>query len=477
MDTGSISRFWEKYIIVIRRYGIRESAEHWHVKNAEKYIKWYSGIKLSNHSAQNVIDYLNYKGRSKFLLDWQFQQLVVSIKILFNDMVSVPWNANFPWDDWLDFAQTLPNSHPTVSRDYQSFDKSDKTDIDLVFSDAMKNDESAYKVVFGRYPSHITELINVIRAKHYSIRTEQAYVSWVVRFIVFSDMQDPAKLTDTDISNYLNYLVVTRKVSSSTQSQALNALNFFYKRILKIEFVDALVFHRSKKPKRLPVVLSQKEIILLLDNIDGNKQRLMADLLYGCGLRLMECVRLRILDVDFDYSQILVRQAKGNKDRVVPIPNKIITELKLQIDSVRNLHSGDLAEGYGNVYIPDALARKYPNAEKELKWQYVFPSLNISTDPRTKITRRHHVNETVLQKRIKKSTAISGINKKVSCHTLRHSFATHLLENGSDIRTVQELLGHADVSTTMIYTHVLNKPGVSITSPLDVAYGVSNRSK
>ncbi len=471
MSTQAISRFWDKYIVVIKRYGITEFAERWHVKHAEEYINSYSDIKLSNHSAQNVIDYLNNKGRSKFLLDWQFQQLVVSLKILFTDMVNVSWNADFPWNDWLDFSLTLPDSHPTVSRDYQSFEKGDN---DLVFSDSMQNDESAYKVVFARYPTYITELRNVIRAKHYSIRTEQAYVSWVIRFIVFNTMQDPATLIDTDISNYLNYLVIKRKVSSSTQSQALNALNFFYKRILKIEFSEALVFHRSKKPKRLPVVLSKNEIIVLLDNIDGKKQRLMADLLYGCGLRLMECIRLRVLDVDFDYGHILVRQAKGNKDRVVPIPNKIITELKFQIAYVGNLHSEDLAEGFGNVYIPDALSRKYPNAEKELKWQYVFPSLNISTDPRTKITRRHHVNETVLQKRIKKSAEISGINKKVSCHTLRHSFATHLLENGSDIRTVQELLGHADVSTTMIYTHVLNKPGVTVTSPLDVAYGISS---
>lgn len=205
-----------------------------------------------------------------------------------------------------------------------------------------------------------------------------------------------------------------------------------------------------------------------MEKIDGETQQLMANLLYGCGMRLMECVRLRVLDVDFGYRQILVREAKGKKDRVVPIPNKLIDCLQEQVDKIRALHKEDLENGFGRVYIPGALARKYPNAEKEFRWQYVFPSSRVSTDPRTGVVRRHHIHENGLQKYIKRAAEQASITKKVNCHALRHSFATHLLESGYDIRTVQELLGHADVSTTMIYTHVLNMPGVSVVSPLDM---------
>lgn len=224
---------------------------------------------------------------------------------------------------------------------------------------------------------------------------------------------------------------------------------------------------RSKKPRRLPVVLSRDETHKLLLAIDNPTQRLMANLLYGCGLRLMECIRLRVYDIDFTYQQIFIRDAKGNKDRIVPLPQRLIDPLRGQIDKVKILLREDLAQGFGEVYLPDALARKYPNAAKELGWQYIFPSVQLSADPRSGKIRRHHVHENGLQKHIKKAARDAGIIKRVNCHCLRHSFATHLLEAGYDIRTVQELLGHADVSTTMIYTHVLNKPGVSVLSPLD----------
>ncbi len=456
MNDLLISQFWDKYIIKTRMYGASRDGEIWLVKHAEEYIQTYSDTKLIEHPAQFVDKYLKNKGRNKFLQDWQFQQIITSIKILFTDMIAVSWSAKYPWEEWFVFAQTLENSHATVSRDYQPNG-----------SDGKSGSDSAFKLVKTQYPEHLNDLINKIRCKHYSIRTEQAYVGWFVRFVIYHSMLDPVNFTQEHIAAYLDYLVINRKVSASTQAQALNALVFFFKQVLKFEFGDEIVFKRSKKPKRLPVVLSPFEMVSLLDNIDAPKQKLMANLLYGCGMRLMECVRLRVLDVDFDYQQIFVRQAKGNKDRVVPIPNKIVEDISLQIEEVKKLHAEDLVEGFGSVYLPDALSRKYPNAEKEFRWQYVFPSMRISTDPRTKITRRHHVHESVLQKKIKKSAELSGINKKVSCHTLRHSFATHLLEHGYDIRTVQELLGHADVSTTMIYTHVLNKPGVTVPSPLD----------
>ncbi|VAW62006.1 Integron integrase IntIPac [hydrothermal vent metagenome] len=226
-------------------------------------------------------------------------------------------------------------------------------------------------------------------------------------------------------------------------------------------------YKRSKKPRRLPVVLSRTEIKRLLDGIDKDIYHSMVSLLYGAGLRLMECVRLRICDVDFDYQTIFIRDGKGKKDRVVPLPLSLLERLKVQIEVVKQLHLKDLEIGSGEVYLPDALARKYPNAAGELRWQYLFPASRHSVDPRTGVVRRHHIYENNLQKYIKRSADKAGLSKKVNCHTLRHSFATHLLESGSDIRTVQELLGHADVSTTMIYTHVLNKPGVSVKSPLD----------
>ncbi|MCW8900894.1 MAG: integron integrase [Gammaproteobacteria bacterium] len=311
-------------------------------------------------------------------------------------------------------------------------------------------------------------MIKCIRTNHYSKRTEHTYLGWFMRFIAFHHFKDPLELSDKDIAAYLEYLVFKRKVSSSTQALALNSIIFFYKKVIEREVSDDIQFFRSKKPKRLPVVLSKNEVRMLLNEMSNPIWRLMAHLLYGCGMRLMEAVRLRILDVDFDYHQILIRNAKGKKDRVVPIPDKLINSLRDQIKYASELHQDDIKTGFGSVYIPEALSRKYPNAAFELRWQYVFPAMTISADPLSGIRRRHHIHETGLQKNIKSSAERVGILKRVTCHVLRHSFATHLLENGYDIRTVQELLGHADVSTTMIYTHVLNKPGVTVTSPLDM---------
>jgi integron integrase len=321
------------------------------------------------------------------------------------------------------------------------------------------------------YPAYARDLIREIRLRQYSIRTEQAYLHWLARYVRFHKQRDPAELDGSAVAAFLEHLVMVRKVSAGTQSQALNALVFFYRQVLQREQLELGPFAHSKKPRYVPMVLSREEVARLFAQINHPTALMMAKLLYGCGLRLMECVRLRILDIDFDYQYIIIRQGKGGKDRRVPLPQVLHDALRVQLAYVATLHNGDLEQGFGRVYLPDALVRKYPNAPSEYRWQYVFPSSKISTDPRSGAVRRHHVHENGLQKYIKSAATAAGLSKRVTCHTLRHCFATHLLESGYDIRTVQELLGHADVATTMIYTHVLNKPGVTVASPLDVLRG------
>jgi len=465
MENLNQSQFWDKYIYKTTRYNIKPAVARWYVRHAEDYIKAQENPRLSEHTAFQIETYIKDKGRNSQLEDWQFKQMIVALKILFVEVVKTPWARDLAWDDWVVAASSLSSSHPTLARDCQTIEPDQSQALDYGSGDG---DSELYQKVFGLFPQHINALITQIRVRHYSIRTERTYLGWLLRFISFHSMQDPKSLDESHISAYLEYLVIQRKVASSTQSQALNGLMFFYKQVLQREFSQRIEFTHSKKPRRLPVVLTADEVLRLFNCMNNPTQQLMANLLYGCGMRLMECIRLRILDIDIGYQQIIVRNTKGKRDRVVPIPKRTTAILQAQIDKVQALHSEDTAQGFGRVYLPDALARKYTNSDKEFRWQYVFPSTKISTDPRTGISRRHHVHENGLQKYIKKAAEQAGITKKVNCHALRHSFATHLLENGYDIRTVQELLGHADVSTTMIYTHVLNKPGVTVTSPLDM---------
>ncbi len=305
-----------------------------------------------------------------------------------------------------------------------------------------------------------------IRRKNYSIRTEKAYVAWIRRFILFHNKSHPANLGANEIESFLTHLAVDRNVAASTQNQAMSALLFLYREVLKMDLPWLADVERAKKPKHIPVVLSREEVKAVLAHLQGLPW-LMASLLYGSGLRLMECIRLRVKDVDFGMNQIIVRDGKGKKDRVTILPEKLITPLSEQLDKAKIIHQQDLQRGFGSVYLPFALERKYPNASKSWGWQYVFPSARLSKDPRSDITRRHHVDEKVLQRAMQRAVRQAGIDKPASCHTLRHSFATHLLQAGYDIRTVQELLGHKDVSTTMIYTHVLNRGGRGVVSPLD----------
>ena len=311
------------------------------------------------------------------------------------------------------------------------------------------------------------QVSNRIQTLHYSIRTEQSYTGWIKRFILFNKKKHPKDMGKLEIEAFLTYLAVNRNVSASTQNQALNALLFLYRQVLNVDLPWLEDVTRAKKPTRLPVVLSVNEINAVLVFLDGVRG-LVAQLLYGTGMRLMECLRLRVKDIDFERKEILVRQGKGGKDRVTMLPEKIIPILTLHLQRVETLHAQDMADGYGCVYMPFALERKYPNASREWGWQYVFPSSRVSPDPRSTRKARHHLSSQTIQRAIKKAVRLAKINKPASTHTLRHSFATHLLENGYDIRTVQELLGHKDVSTTMIYTHVLNKGGRGVKSPLDM---------
>jgi integron integrase len=305
-----------------------------------------------------------------------------------------------------------------------------------------------------------------MRLKHYSLRTERAYAAWIRRFIVANDKRHPRDMGAVEVERFLSSLAVEGQVAAGTQNQALSALLFLYREVLGVELPWMETIVRAKRPQRVPVVLSRDEVTRLLTLMEGTRA-LMASLLYGSGLRLMECVRLRVKDVDFSRHEICVRDGKGGKDRHVPLPARLNGALAQQVERVRVIHEQDLAAGHGAVWLPNALARKYPSASRELGWQYVFPATGLSRDPRGSESRRHHVDESSLQRAVRAARLRAGIVKPATCHTLRHSFATHLLESGHDIRTIQELLGHKDVTTTQIYTHVLNRGGLGVLSPLD----------
>jgi integron integrase len=318
----------------------------------------------------------------------------------------------------------------------------------------------------SREPRLLDQVHNAIRARHYSRRTERSYVRWILRFILFNEKRHPADMGEREIASFLSMLATRRKVSASTQNQALSAILFLYRVVLqqKFDWLDGIV--KAKRPARLPVVLSREEVKAILGRMRGTPW-LMASLMYGAGLRLLECARLRIKDVDFAMGEITVRDGKGRKDRVTMLPYVLRAPLAEHVERVKRQHEKDLGRKLGSVELPDSLDRKYPRAAWEWGWQWVFPATKFYHDRASGRYRRHHLHESVVQRAMKEAVRMAGIAKPASCHTLRHSFATHLLEAGYDIRTIQELLGHSDVSTTMIYTHVLNKGGRAVRSPLD----------
>lgn len=319
-------------------------------------------------------------------------------------------------------------------------------------------------------PKLLDQLASAIRVRNYSLRTEQAYTMWVRQYIRFHNMTHPREMAEAEVGRFLSHLSLDRGVSPNTQNQALNALKFFYGNVLNKPLDEVVGVVRSKKQQKLPIVLTQSEIRAVLKELES-PYWLLAGLMYGSGLRLMESLRLRVKDLDFNYRAIMVRNGKGGKDRVVTLPDELIRPLRVQLSHTQLLHQKDLADGYGRVELPYALKRKWPNSDTDFQWQYAFPSFSRSKNLRTGSEGRHHVHEQSMQRKFKAAVLTSGVQKHATCHSLRHSFATHLLERGADIRTVQEQLGHSDVRTTQIYTHVIKRGGRAVRSPLSEIMG------
>lgn len=448
----AIAKFWKEYQLIVEDNDVGKKHVSWYKAWVEKFEKHIQGKKLNTRNAEDVKEFLNsLPGQS---LDWQVQQAEHALLILYQSFLRLPWARTWPitkTSNGKRFTIAQPNVAP-VSASTRPATRSDH--------------RAAMADIRRRYAELLKKFHSEICLRHYSIRTEQSYESWICRFLIFHSPKHANKLGPQAIKEFLSFLAEKREVSVSTQHQALNALVFLFSQIMDKEVGDISSFTKAKRSRRLPVVLSKDEVRRLLAEMSG-VTKIQASLLYGCGLRLMECIRLRVKDLDFNRQQIIVRFGKGQKDRLTVFPVSYQKILKEQLREVRKVHQQDLANGYGEVFIPPALARKYPSAPKEWLWQYVFPAARLAVDPRSGKVRRHHFSENTLQKAVKRAVAAAGINKKATCHTLRHSFATHLLESGYDIRTVQELMGHADVSTTMIYTHVLNRPGIAVISPLD----------
>jgi len=443
--SNKVNEFWDSY----RQAAIASGVP---AKNAESFVKWAEkfavatkGKPIRERSVADIRKFLFELSIQRSIQPGQVRQAEEALVFLYEGF--------FRLDLGLDTARPLAPapgiSNPNFKAPQQFKDRTPS-----------KAEEQT------RYGDFYSRLRSVIRVHHYSIRTERAYAQWVGRLLSFHQDKSPDFIDADDIQSYLNYLAEERKVAASTQNQALNAIVFFFREVLKRDPGDFSDFVGARRPTHIPEVLTRSEIESLLDAMFGVNQ-LMAGLLYGAGLRLMECIRLRVKDIDFEARHLTVRDGKGRKDRKTMLPERFQDSLKQQLEHARVLYEADLKKGVTGVYIWPGLDRKYPNAAREWIWQYTFPSNRLSVDPRSHTTRRHHLHSSSLQKAVKNAAAKAGLSKRVTCQTLRHSFATHLLENGCDIRTVQELMGHSDVSATMIYTHVLNRPGITVKSPAD----------
>ena len=441
-------RFWKAFQACAEENRVRPDLSPRYVKWVQSFTVFLPKKRLQERTGKDIEAFLVDLAQGQGVPDWQVRQARHALKILYEIF--------------------LPRYAPMTTSPTSPKAAGERSGQEITARPKAFRDQVLPGEVERRFPALVEALRSEIQTRHYSYRTETTYLDWVRRFIAFNDYADPHVLeATTAVKTYLEYLAVKREVAASTQNQALNALVFFYGQVLKKPFGEMDEFTRAKRPQRLPEVMTREEVNALLASMDGITG-LMAGLLYGSGLRIMECVRLRVKDIDFARHQIMVRDGKGQKDRVTMLPERFAPPLQKHLGRVKAMYEVDRGKGLAEVYIWPALARKYPNASKEWIWQYVFPAKSLSVDPRSGAVRRHHINENLVQKALKKTALQVEISRKVSCHTLRHSFATHLLEARYDIRTVQELLGHADVATTMIYTHVLNTPGLSVKSPADL---------
>ena len=446
------ARFWERYAERLAGDGVAGKKAAYMVQRAQEFTYSLEGKRLKSVEDRDIEQWLGELGRNRHLAGWQLVQAHEAVHFLLTRMLSGPDVPAVDWNRLLEPLLAIDDDHPTLIREKR---------VEQIL------DERAARAKVGLGPeaaAALKRLRKLTRTRNMAIRTEQTYAEWAERFLAYFKGALPAW---NRIGEYLDYLALERKVASSTQAQALNALVFLYREVLGVDVGDLSHFRRARSSGKLPVVLSRAEKDRLLGAMAG-KTGLMARLMYGSGMRLMECVRLRVKDVDLDNDLIQVYFGKGGKHRNVPLPRAYKAELEAHLIVRQMEHRQDLDCGFGEVFVPEALLRKFGGSLTDWAWQYVFAAHRISEDPRSGRRMRHHVSESLVQKAVKDASRKAGISKNVSCHVLRHSFATHLLQAGADIRTVQELLGHADVKTTMVYTHVLNRPGVGVVSPADI---------
>ena len=413
-------------------------------------------------------------GRSTGVADWQFRQALQAVRILAAECLALPWAAGFPWDSLADQARDLPPSHRTLLREARSVTAENPSrepgTSTLKIRPPGPHDYIPAPGEAETLAQIDTDLRRVIRLKNLAVATEQTYCHWTFRFTRFCLRrigQPPAEVGPPAVTAYIQVLALERQVSSSTQKQALNALVFFLRHVLGHTEFTLDLDRPTAGPRRPPTVLTRDEVRSVLEFLE-DPWKLAAQLLYGSGLRVMECLRLRVKDIDFGHGTIAIHDAKGGKHRLVPLPKALEPRLQSHLATLREKHRQDLIAGVGEVHMPESLARKYPNAPREWPWQFIFPATKLCAHPRTKKYARYHLLEDSLQRRFKQAVSQAALSKRVTCHTLRHSFATHLLQNGTDIRTLQSLLGHSSVETTMIYLHILDRPGAGAPSPLDM---------